>query len=63
MDGKKFKSVNDEDALPQTDEEKKAAEEKAEAGKACAGGREGGPGRRGEGGPRLLHPEVRRRAA
>ena len=33
IDGKKFKSVNDEDALPQTDEEKKAAEEKAEAGK------------------------------
>ena len=32
-DGKQFKSVNDEDALPQTDEEKKAAEEKAEAGK------------------------------
>ena len=33
IDGKRFKSVNDEDALPQTDEEKKAAEEKAEAGK------------------------------
>jgi molecular chaperone HtpG len=33
IDGKKFKSVNDEDALPQTEEEKKAAEEKAEAGK------------------------------
>ncbi len=33
IDGKKFKSVADEDALPQTDEEKKAAEEKAEAGK------------------------------
>ena len=33
IDGKKIKSVNDEDALPQTDEEKKAAEEKAEAGK------------------------------
>ena len=33
MDGKQFKSVNDEDALPQSDEEKKAAEEKAEAGK------------------------------
>ena len=33
IDGKQFKSVNDEDALPQTDEEKKAAEEKAEAGK------------------------------
>ena len=32
--GKKFKSVNDDDALPQSDEEKKAAEEKAEAGKA-----------------------------
>ena len=31
--GKKFKSVNDDDALPQTEEEKKAAEEKAEAGK------------------------------
>ena len=31
--GKKFKSVNDDDALPQSDEEKKAAEEKAEAGK------------------------------
>ena len=34
QDGKKFKSVNDDDALPQSDEEKKAAEEKAEAGKA-----------------------------
>ena len=33
IDGKKIKSVNDEDALPQSDEEKKAAEEKAEAGK------------------------------
>ena len=33
IDGKQFKSVNDEDALPQTAEEKKAAEEKAEAGK------------------------------
>ena len=33
IDGKQFKSVNDEDALPQTDEEKKEAEEKAEAGK------------------------------
>ena len=33
FDGKPFKSVNDEDALPQTEEEKKAAEEKAEAGK------------------------------
>ena len=33
MDGKQFKSVTEEDALPQTDEEKKAAEEKAEAGK------------------------------
>ena len=33
LDGKQFKSVNDEDALPQTEEEKKAAEEKAEAGK------------------------------
>jgi molecular chaperone HtpG len=33
LGGKKFKSVNDEDALPQTEEEKKAAEEKAEAGK------------------------------
>ena len=33
MDGKQFKSVNEEDALPQTEEEKKAAEEKAEAGK------------------------------
>ena len=32
--GKKFKSVNDDDALPQSDEEKKAAEEKAEASKA-----------------------------
>ncbi|MGI5962172.1 MAG: molecular chaperone HtpG [Lawsonibacter sp.] len=32
-EGKKFKSVADEDALPQTEEEKKAAEEKAEAGK------------------------------
>ena len=34
MDGKAFKSVNDEDALPQSEEEKKAAEEKAEEGKA-----------------------------
>ena len=33
VDGKQFKSVTEEDALPQTDEEKKAAEEKAEAGK------------------------------
>ena len=33
LDGKAVKSVNDEDALPQTEEEKKAAEEKAEAGK------------------------------
>lgn len=32
-DGKKLKSVNDEDALPETDEEKKAAEEKAEEAK------------------------------
>ena len=33
IDGKQFKSVADDDALPQTDEEKKEAEEKAEAGK------------------------------
>ena len=33
-DGKKFKSVADNDALPETEEEKKAAEEKAESGKA-----------------------------
>ena len=33
IDGKKIKSVNDEDALPQSEEEKKAREEKAEAGK------------------------------
>ena len=33
VDGKKFKSVSEEDALPQTEEEKKEAEEKAEAGK------------------------------
>ena len=33
IDGKQFKSVADEDALPQTEEEKKQAEEKAEAGK------------------------------
>ena len=33
IDGKEFKSVTEEDALPQTEEEKKAAEEKAEAGK------------------------------
>ncbi len=33
IDGKKIKSVNDEDALPQSEEEKKASEEKAEAGK------------------------------
>ena len=33
-DGKAIKSINAEDALPETDEEKKAAEEKAEAGKA-----------------------------
>ena len=30
MDGKKFKSVADEDALPQTDEEKQAAKEQSE---------------------------------
>ena len=34
IDGKQFKSVNDEDALPQTEEEKKQSEEKAEQGKA-----------------------------
>ena len=33
-DGKTLKSINAEDALPETEEEKKAAEEKAEAGKA-----------------------------
>ncbi len=33
IDSKQFKSVTEEDALPQTDEEKKAMEEKAEAGK------------------------------
>ena len=33
IDGKKFMSATVEDALPQTDEEKKQAEEKAEAGK------------------------------
>ena len=33
VDGKKFMSATAEDALPQTDEEKKQAEEKAEAGK------------------------------
>ena len=33
VNGKQFKSVSDEDALPQTEEEKKAVEEKAEAGK------------------------------
>ena len=33
VNGKQFKSVSDEDALPQTEEEKKAAEEKAEEGK------------------------------
>ncbi|MCD8161680.1 MAG: molecular chaperone HtpG [Clostridiales bacterium] len=32
-DGKKLKSINDEDALPETEEEKKAAEEKAEEAK------------------------------
>lgn len=32
-DGKKLKSINDEDALPETDDEKKAAEEKAESAK------------------------------
>lgn len=32
-DGKKLKSINDEDALPETEEEKKAAEEKAESAK------------------------------
>ena len=32
-DGKKLKSVADDDALPETEEEKKAAEEKAESGK------------------------------
>ena len=34
IDGKAFKSVADEDALPQTEEEKKAMEEKAQEGKA-----------------------------
>jgi len=33
IDGKQFKSVSDEDAIPQTEEEKKQSEEKAEAGK------------------------------
>ena len=33
-DGKAIKSINDADALPETEEEKKAAEEKSEAGKA-----------------------------
>ncbi|HNW05073.1 MAG TPA: molecular chaperone HtpG [Oscillospiraceae bacterium] len=33
-DGKKIKSVADNDALPETEEEKKAAEQKAESGKA-----------------------------
>ncbi len=33
LDGKQFKSVAEEDALPQSEEEKKAAQEKAEAGK------------------------------
>lgn len=32
-DGKQLKSINADDALPETDEEKKAAEEKAESGK------------------------------
>ena len=32
-DGKKLKSINDEDALPESEEEKKAAEEKAEESK------------------------------
>ena len=34
VNGKSFKSVNDEDALPQSEEEKKAAEEQAEESKA-----------------------------
>jgi len=34
MEGKQFKSVSDEDALPQSEEEKKAVEEKAEESKA-----------------------------
>ena len=33
LNGKQFKSVSDEDALPQTEEEKKAVEEKAEESK------------------------------
>ena len=33
-EGKKFKSINDEDAIAETEEEKKAAEEKAEQNKA-----------------------------
>ena len=33
FDGKPLKSINDEDALPETEEEKKAAEEKAEESK------------------------------
>ena len=36
IDGKAFKSVSDEDALPETEEEKQQAQEKAEAGKATA---------------------------
>ena len=35
IDGKAFKSVSDEDALPQTEEEKQQAEAKAEEGKAA----------------------------
>ncbi len=35
--GKKLKSINDEDALPETEEEKKAAEEKAQSGKEVLG--------------------------
>ena len=37
QDGKKFKSVNDDDALPQSDEEKQAAEKQAEDAKALLG--------------------------
>ena len=33
LEGKKFKSVSDEDALPQSEEEKQAAQERNEAGK------------------------------
>ena len=61
IDGKKFKSATAEDALPQTEEEKKAAEEKAEEGKPVleAVGRRAHEGPAGAGAQRRLRPLCR----